>query len=72
MELKVHSYDKENDWHNCTDVHGKKHRVDLMVTGSLQGYKPEWLVGRRVWVDCLHPYIEIGMDTEILPEKLFK
>jgi len=81
MKLKVLKYcPPPNDYHECEDEEGNRHRVDLVVDGSLNELTEgkegaaylEVLAsfcGKTVEVEYLLPYQEIGMNVRFTKEE---
>jgi len=59
MKLKVLSYNETQDYHDCEDENGEKHRVDIMVDGHLKGTNEDQ-VGTTVECESLDPFIVIA------------
>jgi len=71
MKLKVISYNKLEDCHECIDLEtNTKHRVDLFTDGLSRKTKEtnESIIKKIVYVNRLTPYIEIAMDVEVTDE----
>lgn len=70
MLLKVLSYNRRHDYHNCKVIpSGNVMKIDLLVSGDLrEDTIPEDLIGKTVEVGWCHPYISIAGDVKILEE----
>lgn len=65
MRLEVISYNSIGNYHDCLGSDGSRHKVDLIVEGSLpQDFvdNPRALNGKCVEIGFLAPYIEIAND----------
>ena len=65
--LKIVGYEEMYDWYECIDEKGNKRRMDLLVNGDIDVLEDRnELVGKTVKIGYAYPYIEIGMDVEII------
>lgn len=65
MILTVHLYNNLGDYHECVDEQNHTHRVDLLTDDSKVG-TPQSLVGKKIEVEYLTPYIEIAHGVKVL------
>ena len=67
--VTVVEYDDFRRVHICQFADGLKLAVDLMIAGTISPNAGS-LIGKKVSVDYLHPYISIAADPHIVEEAL--
>ena len=69
MIVEVKSYNHHWMAHDCRDGNGAIRRIDLLVNGDFEkDMDPEDLVGKRVEINSVHPFIEIAHGVKIVSE----
>lgn len=67
--VTVKAFDETKGLHICIDSDNHERFIDLLVSGDMHGYKPEWFIGRRVRFAWTQAYTELAHGVEILGEK---
>jgi len=65
--LKIIKYeDMPLMWHVCVDEAGQKHQIDIMIDGGFPDTDPNDLVGKKISIGLLSPYLEIAHEVKVI------
>jgi len=69
MTVLVTSYDKENNYHVCTDENGRTWRLDLFVDATMpDDLTCEDVVGLTIVMDRVQTFIGIASNPRIVTQ----